>query len=526
MKLLRADEMKEIDRRASSEYLIPSIVLMENAGLRTTEKIVELLGGVCGREIIILVGRGNNGGDGLVIARHLLNAGAQVDVFMCANASQLSGDARINYEIFTKMSGSIYPLQQEADLQRFIMSLIKTDMVVDAVYGIGFRGSLGEFEAQLAKLVNQSKSLVLAVDIPSGLEADTGRVNGEVFKADHTVTFALPKLGMILGKGREYVGQLTVANISIPKALLEDERLKLQMITEEMIKTHFKPRVLETHKGSYGHALIIGGSSGMSGAAVMTSWAALRCGAGLVTLAMPEKIMAAAQLVPEVMSRGLPSTPEGAISSEACPMIENLLGTAAACAIGPGLSRYKDGNEIVRTVLEKAGIPVLIDADGLNALQADIGILKDRQVPVVITPHPGEMSRLTNLSVAEIQHERIETSRYYAREWGVTIVLKGNNTIIAHPSGQVYVNTTGNPGMATAGSGDVLSGIITGLIAQGLKPTDAAVAGVFLHGQAGDTAAIHLGQRALTATDLIHNMGRVINELEMKVSQTIRIIEI
>ncbi len=516
MKILRADEMKEIDRRASNEYLIPSIVLMENAGLRTTEKIVELLGGVCGRKIIILVGRGNNGGDGLVVARHLLNAGALVDVFMCADASQLSGDARINYEILVRMGGSIYPLQQEADLQCFIMSLLKTDMVLDAVYGIGFRGSLGEFEAQLARLVNQSKSLVLAVDIPSGLEADTGRVNGEVFKADHTVTFALPKLGMILGNAREYVGQLTVADISIPQALLADERFKLQMITEEMIKNHFRPRRLETHKGSYGHALIIGGSSGMSGAAVMTSWAALRCGAGLVTLALPEKIMAAAQLVPEVMSRGLPSTPEGAISSEACPIIENLLGATAVCAVGPGMSRYEDGNAIVRTVLEKAGIPVLIDADGLNALQADIGILKDRQVPVVITPHPGEMARLTNLSVGEIQHERIATSGYYAREWGVTIVLKGNNTIVAHPSGQVYVNMTGNPGMATAGSGDVLSGIITGLIAQGLKPTDAAVAGVYLHGRAGDTASMHLGQRALTATDLIHNMGRVINELEMK----------
>jgi len=516
MKLLRADEMKEIDRRASSEYMIPSIVLMENAGLRTTEKIVELLGGVCSRKIIILVGRGNNGGDGLVVARHLLNGGAQVDVFMCADASQLSGDARTNYEILVRMSGSIYPLQQEADLHNFIMSLMKTDMVVDAVYGIGFRGSLGEFEAQLAKLVNQSKSLVLAVDIPSGLEADTGRVNGEVFKADHTVTFALPKLGMILGKGREYVGQLTVADISIPKALLEDERLKLQMITEEMIKVHFRPRLQESHKGSYGHALIIGGSTGMSGAAVMTSWAALRCGAGLVTLALPEKIMAAAQLVPEVMSRGLPSTPEGAISNEACPIIENLLGTAAVCAIGPGMSRYKDGNAIVRTVLEKAGIPVLIDADGLNALNEDIGILKDRQVPVVITPHPGEMARLTNLSVGDIQHERIATSCYYAREWGVTIVLKGNNTIVAHPSGQAYVNTTGNPGMATAGSGDVLSGIIAGLIAQGLKPADAAVAGVYLHGLAGDTASMQLGQRALTATDLIHNMGMAINQLEMK----------
>lgn len=519
MKLITADEMKEIDRRASSEYMIPSIILMENAGLRTTEKIVELLGGVEGRHIVILVGRGNNGGDGLVIARHLLNAGAHVIVFMCAEAKQLSADAAINYEILTRIGGSIYPLQHESDLQRFIMALLKADMVVDALYGIGFKGSLGEFETKLANFVNQSQSLVLAVDIPSGLEADSGRVNGVAFKADHTVTFALPKQGMILGKDREYAGQLTVVDISIPGALLKDERMKLQIITEEMVSPHFKPRARETHKGSYGHALVIGGSNGMSGAAVMTSWAALRCGAGLVTLALPDKIMSAAGLVPEIMSRGLPSTPEGTIAAEARPIIENLLGIASVCAIGPGMSRYEESNAVVRTVLEKAGIPLLIDADGINALQGDADLIKDRQVPIVITPHPGEMARLTGMSAEEIQSQRIETSRYYAGQWGVTIVLKGHNTVVAHPCGQVFVNLNGNPGMATAGSGDVLSGIIAGLIAQGLKPTDAAVAGVFLHGRAGDLASLHRGQRPLVATDLIDRMGNVINELEINARQ-------
>lgn len=516
MKIISAEEMKEIDRRASSEYLIPSIVLMENAGLRTTEKIVDLLGGVGGRNIVIMVGRGNNGGDGLVVARHLLNAAARVDVFMCAEVDQLSPDARTNYEILVRMSKNIYPLRTENDLQHFNISLRQADMVIDAIYGIGFRGSLGEFETQLASLVNQNRCPCLAVDIPSGMEADSGRVNGEAFKADYTVTFALPKLGMIGGKGRDYVGQLTVVDISIPRALLLDERIRLQMITEDMVKLHFQPRLSETHKGSYGHALVIGGSPGMGGAPVMASWAALRCGAGLVTLALPEKIMGAANIVPEVMTRGLPSTLSGAISGEACMIIENLLGTASVCAIGPGMSRYADGNMVVRTVLEKAGIPVLIDADGLNALQSDVAILKDRQVPVVITPHPGEMARLTKLPVEDIQNQRIEIGRHYSMEWGVTIVLKGNNTIVAQPGGQVFVNTTGNPGMATAGSGDVLSGVITGLIAQGLKPTDAAVAGVFLHGRAGDTAAGQTGQRALTATDLIYNMTTVINELEIK----------
>jgi len=515
MKLLKADEMKEMDRRASSEYLIPSIVLMENAGLQTVNRIVDILAGVHERKIIILVGRGNNGGDGLVIARHLINAGAQVDIFMCAEASDLSPDASINYRILERMNGNFFPLRQETDLNRFMRALMMADMVVDAIYGIGFKGSLGPFESQLAKLVNQSKAMVLAVDIPSGLEADTGRVHAEAIKANYTVTFALPKLGLILGSGQNYVGDLTVADISIPRALLRDDRVKQQVITEEMIKVHFKPRARESHKGSYGHALVIGGSRGMSGAPVMSSWAALRSGAGLVTLAVPETLLGALDtIVPEVMSRGLPATIEGAIAREARPVIENLLGTASVCAIGPGMSRYSDANVVVRSVLEKAGISVLIDADGLNALQGDAGILKDRQVPVVITPHPGEMSRLTKLSVEEIQHERLETSRYYAREWGITIVLKGNNTVIDHPSGQVYVNVNGNPGMATAGSGDVLSGIITGLIAQGLKPPDAAVAGVYLHGRAGDFAALHTGQRAMVATDIIHSLAPILCELE------------
>ncbi|HRW11503.1 MAG TPA: NAD(P)H-hydrate dehydratase [Syntrophomonas sp.] len=514
MKLITADEMKAIDRRASKDYLIPSIVLMENAGMRTTEKIVELLDGVQERCIIILVGRGNNGGDGLVIARHLLNAGAQVDVFMCAEADQLSGDAAINYAILDRMKGRIHPLRQEADRERFIMALLQADMVVDALYGIGFRGSLSEFEAEIARLVNQSQSMVLAVDIPSGLEADTGQVNGIAFKADYTVTFALPKRGMILGRDRQHVGQLTVADISIPGALLKDEALQLQIITKEMVSPYFKPRNSNTHKGSYGHTLVIGGSMGMSGAVVMTAWAALRCGAGLATLALPDKIVSAAGLVPEIMSRGLPSTSQGAIAAEACPILENLLGTVSVCALGPGMSRYGEGHAVVKTVLEKAGIPVLIDADGLNALQGDTEILRDRQVPIVITPHPGEMARLTGRSVEEIQNQRIDISRDYASEWGVTIVLKGHHTIVAHPSGQVFINVNGNPGMATAGSGDVLSGIIAGLMAQGMKPTEAAVAGVYLHGWAGDEAARHQGQRSLTATDLIHRMSDVINSLE------------
>lgn len=515
MKLLKAAEMKEIDRRASSEYMIPSIVLMENAGIRTMDTIEAILDGVAGRKFVILVGRGNNGGDGLVLARHLLNAGAEVNTFLFSETEALSPDALSNYHILEKMKGNIFPLQNPADLDHFMLLLLNIDLVIDAMYGIGFKGSLNSFESQVVKLLNWSRVQVLAVDIPSGVEADTGRVHGEAIKADYTVTFALPKLGLIMENSRAYVGKLSVADISIPSDLLRDEKLKTHLIMEEMVRPYVQVRRRESHKGSYGHALVIGGSPGMSGAAIMTSWAALRTGSGLVTAAVPESLLSLVDAaVPEVMSRALPETIDGAISIDAWPLIESLLGTASVCAIGPGMSRYSEANSIMRLLVEGAGIPLLIDADGLNALQGDVGIIKDRQVPIVITPHPGEMSRLTNLPVEEIQHNRLETTRHYASEWGITVVLKGNNTVIASPSGNVFVNINGNPGMATAGSGDVLSGIITGLIAQGLKPSQAAMVGVYLHGRAGDHAALKSGQRALTATDIIRALSDVLLELE------------
>jgi len=515
MKLLKAEQMKEIDRRASNEYLIPSIVLMENAGLQTMDTILQLLDDPAGRKIVILAGRGNNGGDGLVVARHLLNADAQVSTFLLGAVEELSLDATINYKILEKMNGDIYPLRSDEDLDGFMLELLKADMIIDALYGIGFRGSLNPFESQVARLINWSPALVLAIDIPSGVEADTGQINGEAIKADYTVTFAAPKLGMIMEPGSDYMGTLTVADISIPKALLEDEKYNIQLIMEAMLKEYFIPRPAESHKGSYGHVLVIGGSPGMSGAPLMASWAALRTGTGLVTVAVPESLLPIADAaVPEIMSRGLAETADGGIAPAAGPALEKLLHTVSLACIGPGMSTYNEAKAVVKAVLEKARIPLLIDADGLNALQGNADLLKAAQVPVVITPHPGEMSRLTGLSVAEIQQNRLDISQHYAREWGVTVVLKGNRTVIASPSGQLYVNINGNPGMATAGSGDVLAGIICGLMAQGLDADEAAWTGVYLHGRAGDEAAARSGQRALTATEIIHALPKVLCDLE------------
>jgi len=515
MKILKAQEMKDIDRRATSEYDIPSILLMENAGIKTVEVIKDILKTPRDKKVIILAGKGNNGGDGLVAARHLLNWGASVETFLTADTLNMTDNSSVNYQILGKMSKKIFTLNREEDLDRLNLSLLNSDLIVDALYGIGFKGSFDDFETKIIKMVNRSRSPVVAVDIPSGVDADTGRVHGEVIKASYTVTFALPKIGLIIEPGRDFVGKLKVADITIPSFLLTDSKLKTNLITEDFIKPLIRTRPAESHKGTYGHALVIGGSVGLTGAVIMASNAALRCGAGLVTAGIPGSLLPVVEGgLFEVMTTPLAETNQGAIGLEALPAIENLLGTVSVCAIGPGMSGASEGNAVVRFVLERSGIPVVIDADGLNALKGDAAILKDRQIPVVLTPHPGEMARLTGKSIEEIQSDRIGIARDFAEQWEVTLVLKGNKTVIANPLGDIYVNTTGNPGMATAGSGDVLCGIITGLISQGLKPQDAAVAGVYLHGMAGDYAAQRKGQRGLVAGDLINSLPDVLQYFE------------
>lgn len=515
MKLISSSEMREIDYQAINHYGIPSIVLMENAGIRTVEVIDEILQNHRGRNVVVLAGKGNNGGDGLVIARHLLNSGMSVDTFVLGFPDAMTADAYTNYRILENLKASIHTLTREEDLDKLMLALLSGDLVVDAMYGNGFKGSLGDFEARVVKMVNWSNLPVVAVDIPSGVEADTGRIHGEAVKATHTVTFALPKVGLVVEPGRDYVGTLSVADISIPSQLLTDNKLKTNLIDEAMIKSFIQPRLAESHKGTYGHALVIGGSLGLTGAVKMSSYAALRAGAGLVTAALPESLIASAAAgMAEVMTAPLAETSNGTIALEALPAIENLLGTISVCAIGPGMSGYPDANAILRFVLQRAGVPLVIDADGLNALMGDTEVLKDRQVPVVLTPHPGEMSRLTGRSIEEIQSNRIETAREFATKWGVTLVLKGNKTVIADPAGNIYININGNPGMATAGSGDVLCGMITGFIAQGLKPQDAALVGVFLHGMAGDLAAQARGQRGLIATDMIGVLPEILARFE------------
>jgi hydroxyethylthiazole kinase-like uncharacterized protein yjeF len=515
MRLLKAEEMRRIDQKASSDYEIPSLILMENAGLRTVEIIDEMLGEPLHKTVVVIAGKGNNGGDGLVVARHLINAGVTVDVFMLGEAGEMTPDAATNYRILAKMTNRIYPLYAEQHLDRLMLSLLVCDIIVDAMYGIGFKGRLGDFEARIVKMINWCKSPVVAVDIPSGVEADTGKVHGEAVKARQTVTFALPKIGLVVEPGKDYAGTLTVADISIPRTLLNSPDLKTHLITDNLIKPYIYPRSRETHKGTYGHALVIGGSLGMTGAVRMSSFAALRIGAGLVTAAVPlSALPTVAADHMEVMTAPLAETEQSAIALEAMPAISNLLATASVCLIGPGMSRYPEANAVLRFVLEKAISPIVIDADGLNALQGDVDFLKNRQVPMVLTPHPGEMARLTGMSIEQIEGNRMEVARTFAVEYGVCLVLKGNKTVVATPEGEVFINITGNPGMATAGSGDVLSGMIAGLVAQGLKTRDAAITAVYIHGLAGDHAAGQKGQRGIVAGDILESIPYILKQLE------------
>lgn len=512
MKIAYAYQMQAIDRSAMQDYKIPGIVLMENAGIKTVEAIKKILSGKLNRKITILAGKGNNGGDGMVIARHLINLGAEVNICLLADKTDISGDAAVNLHILENMQVDIKVFSGHFD--NFAEELKGSDLIVDAIYGTGFRGVIKEPIGVIVNYINESRIPVISVDIPSGVEADSGIVNGPAIKADYTVTFALPKMGLLLEPGREYVGKLIVADISIPSALLNTKDIKNNLITPEIINRLLLPRQAESHKGDYGHALFIGGSVGMMGAIAMSAAAALRSGAGLVTAALPKSLVYAFQSAQmEIMVKALEEN-EGRISSNSLPMIAEMLNKSSACGIGPGMSVYPESFEIVEFVLQNAKQPVLIDADGINAVANDKNLFKKYNTPIVITPHPGEISRLTGKSIAEIQSRRVDIARNYAEEWGITIVLKGNRTVVATPEGEVYLNVNGNPGMATAGSGDVLSGIITAFLAQGLKTTDAAIAGVYIHGRSGDIMARQKGQRSLVAGDLIKGLPLAFIEAE------------
>ncbi|KKM08641.1 carbohydrate kinase [Clostridiales bacterium PH28_bin88] len=517
MKLVTAEEMRELDQLASSQYGIPGIVLMENAGLRVLDAVLEILEGeVAGKRVLVFAGKGNNGGDGFVVARHLANKRAEVKVFLLGRPEDVRGDARVNLDILEQMGVKIYPLQAEKDLQRVDIALLHADVLVDAIYGTGFKGAAMGTIAQVIRQINSAHRPLVAVDLPSGLEANTGKVYGPCVQATRTVTFGLPKLGLYLEPGARYAGDVTVADISLPARLVSGRPLKRELLTPSWCSAQLPRREPSAHKGSFGRVLVVGGSEGMTGAVTLSAQAALRSGAGLVTAAVPRSLHPVLETkTTEVMTSPLPETDARSFSMEAVAPVLELARDATVVALGMGIGRHPATVEWVRRLLPQLKVPVVIDADGLNALAGATGLFPSLGVPVVITPHPGEMARLLDVAAARVQEDRLKGAEQAAKDWGVTVVLKGAKTVVASPGGETFLNPTGNPGMATGGSGDVLTGVIAGLMAQGLAAPVAAAVGVFVHGAAGDLAARSKGHRGLIAGDILEMLPTIWRDLEV-----------
>ncbi|MCL4458062.1 MAG: NAD(P)H-hydrate dehydratase [Nitrospirae bacterium] len=509
MKVVTSQEMREIDRITIEDCGIPSLVLMERAGLAVASKVRELYPD---KKVIALCGGGNNGGDGIVAARNLHNWGFNVQVLICAKKNELSPDCNKQYQIAKKIG---IPIEFRNAVNA---KDVHGAFIIDAVFGTGLSRPVKGSLAGIFEFINNSEAPVLSVDMPSGVSSDTGEILGEAVKADFTVTFGLPKRGHYLYPGAEYTGRLFIEDIGFPEKLLLSDKLKVGLIDRETVSGLIPPRPRYSHKGDYGHVLVIAGSRGKTGAALMTARACLRSGAGLVTLAVPESLMDVFQgMVIEEMTLPLADDGSGMLSYKA---IDQILAFAAqkadVIAIGPGIGVSDGTAKIVKELVQKSTLPMVIDADGINAIsvaignrQEAIGILKKAKSPIILTPHAGEMARLLKQKPEEAQQKQIEKDRIktaiaFSKETGTYLVFKGVPTIVAEPDGNAFINTTGNSGMATAGSGDVLTGVIASLLGQGLDPINASVAGVYLHGLAGDLAAGRMGEHSMIASDIIN----------------------
>ena len=502
MKFCTAAEMRRLDEKTIKECGLPGVVLMENAGRGAAFLTADHFGSLAGRKASVVCGRGNNGGDGFVMARIFHGWGAQVRVFLLGDPDKVAGDALVNLNVARKMSLEIIEIKEEAHLNR--LDLSEAEVIVDAVFGTGLNSEVRGLYRGAIELINQAGGFVAAVDIPSGVDADTGQILGEAVKADLTATFGLPKIGLLLPPGRELAGRLEIVDIGIPPHILAEADPGKELLLEETLKGLLRPRRLQGHKGDYGHVLITAGSTGKTGAAALSALAAARTGAGLVTLAGPASLNPVLEtLVTEVMTEPLPEEAPGYLSSEAAGRVLELAASRSVLALGPGLGTSPGAVGLVLNLVEKADLPLVVDADGLNALAGKTEVLKKAKGDVVLTPHPGEMARLLGSSTAEIARDRLGAAETLARDNGVYVVLKGYRTVLAAPDGRLWLNTTGGPHMASGGMGDVLTGIIAGLISQGLSALDAARLGVFVHGLAADLAAETSGPQGILASDLL-----------------------
>ena len=499
--------MQAIDRCAIEEYGIPGMILMENAGRESVETLKRKFSDLASQKIVIFAGKGNNGGDGFVMARHLQNMGIDVGVFLLGKLAELKDDAKLNAQIAQKIGVEINEIDAR-NFKSFDHRLRHSDLVIDAIFGTGLSKPATGFYAEVFEKINSLQKFVVAVDIPSGIDSDSGCLIGPHVKASLTLALALLKRSHATFPTAGVMGAIERIDIGIPQKAIASQSLNVEMVEPKDITSLFPKRPDHSHKGDYGHVLVIAGSQGKGGAAGLTALGALRGGCGLVTLALPESCQKAVEFNPlEVMTVALPETTDGTLSLRAKDLLLEQLQGKSAVAVGPGISTDPETVQLLIEFLPSVKIPLVIDADAVNGL-ARSGNLKSLKLhDAILTPHPKEMSRISGLSVTEIQANRIESASRFAKENSLTLVLKGARTLIAFPDGSLNINPTGNPGMATAGSGDVLTGIIAGLIAQGLDPRSAVIAGVYLHGLAGDIYADEKGSEiSLVAGDLLNNL--------------------
>ncbi len=510
-KVLTAAQMREVDRR-TGELGIPGIILMENAAARVFEFMRRRYSPLNAHRIVVFCGKGNNGGDGLAIARQLftLTSPKSLDILLACAAEELTGDAAANYRMLRACGVGV-----SFEIEPRIYS---ASLLVDALLGSGLNGPARGRPLEWIREINTGfpAARVVAVDVPSGMASDSGEPAGEVARADATVTFTAPRPCHVFAPNRRKLGELRVYPIGTPPALYQDDRaFDLGLVEPAVFRELLAPRDPDGNKGKYGHVLVVAGSRSKTGAAAMSGMAALHAGAGLVTVASSASaIPVIAAHSPELMTEFLAETKKGEIATDALSEIQHLMEKLTLLAIGPGIGTGDETAGVVRALFDDCEKPMVVDADALNILAArkdswtaPTGRLR------VLTPHPGEMARLTGLTVKEVQADRVNVARRFAAERGVLLVLKGEGTLIAFADGRVWVNPTGSPAMATGGTGDVLTGLISGMLAQFPdRPGEAVAAAVYLHGRSGELGADQIGEQAFVATDLLRMLPQAMRE--------------
>lgn len=501
-----AKEIAGMDKTAIQNFNIPGIILMENAGRGITETALRMLGSMQNKTVLFFCGPGNNGGDGFVVARHCLNRGANIQVFVSVPKEKMSGDARTNLDILENMH-KVHFIDRVPD------SLPAADLIVDALLGTGTKGALRGLIAKLAEIINSGQAPVLSIDIPTGVNTDTGQVEGPAVHADVTATMALLKRGLLFSPGREHAGRVEIIDISMPPQIIKSRDTGVHQFEPADIRHALPYRTPDTYKNKCGTVAVIAGSTGMTGAAILSSLSTLRSGAGMTFLICPGQINSVLETnLTEIITLPMDDAHLGYLHSSCIDELMTEIKNKDVLALGPGLGQHKETAELVHQLLDTQDKPLVLDADGLNVCAQHTDMIKRYKGDLVITPHPGELSRLLQKPVSELVKDRIKTVRQTAADLQCTVVLKGAPAVISSIDGQVIINSSGNSGMATAGSGDVLTGVISGFMAQGLTADKAAKLGVYIHGLAGDIAAQLTGKAGMTATDIMNNISQAIKQ--------------